>query len=103
MAESPSIKPFGPGSVVRARRHELAWRRAGDEVVILDLVSSTYRSLNATGALLWERLADWASTNDLTAVLINSHGLELSAAERDVLAFLDGCHHAGLLETRESP
>ncbi|MFI5349994.1 MAG: PqqD family protein [Elusimicrobiota bacterium] len=34
----------------------VSWRRVEDEVVILDLDSSDYFSLNDVGALIWERL-----------------------------------------------
>jgi hypothetical protein len=97
----PSPEPIEPAATerVRARRNDLAWRRAGDEVVVLDLATSTYRALNATGTLLWEQLTDWASTDDLIAVLVHSYGITSTAASRDVARFLDDCTEAGLLET----
>jgi hypothetical protein len=88
---------------VRVRRGDLASRQADDEVVVLDLKTSTYRALNATGALLWERLADWASIDDLAAMLVDAFGLEATEARRDVLRFVDDCEEAGLVEGSESP
>jgi hypothetical protein len=84
---------------VRARQDDLAWRRAGDEVVVLDLAASSYHALNASGALLWERLADWATAEELTRVLAVAFGLPSATAVRDVARFIDGCYEAGLLET----
>lgn len=35
-----------------------AWRRVDDEIVILDLNTSVYYSLNEVGARMWELLAE---------------------------------------------
>jgi coenzyme PQQ synthesis protein D (PqqD) len=88
------------GRSFRARRADLAWRQAGDEVVVLDLATSSYHALNASGAMLWKRLDDWTTAEELTAVLVRGFGLPLASAARDVASFLDGCAHAGLVETR---
>ena len=57
-------------------------------------------ALNASGALLWERLAGWTTGGELTAVLAGSFGLTPADAARDVARFLTGCADAGLLEVR---
>ena len=88
---------------VRVRRDDLAWRRAGDEVVVLDLAASSYHALNASAALLWERLADWTTAEELNRVLVSCFGLTSEAADRDVTHFLDRCASAGLLEIRSRP
>jgi hypothetical protein len=96
---SRRLEPPARNRSVRARRQDLAWRRAGDEGVVLDVANSTYRALNTTGALLWEQLADWVSPEALTAVLVDHYGITSEAASRDVVLFLDDCVQAGLLET----
>jgi hypothetical protein len=85
---------------VRARPSDLAWRQAGGEVVVLDLAASSYHALNASGALLWERLAGWTTPEALAGLLADCFGLTPAAAAADVGRFLDGCAVAGLLETR---
>jgi hypothetical protein len=85
---------------MRLRPNDLAWRRAGDEVVVLDLIRSSYHALNRSGSLLWEHLIDWATADDLAGVLERSFDLDLDAATRDVTLFLDACGAAGLLEVR---
>jgi hypothetical protein len=87
------------GRSFRVRCSDLAWRRAGDEVVVLNLATSSYHALNATGAVLWERLDGWKTAGELAAVLASSFGLTPAAADRDVAGFLAGCTAAGLLET----
>jgi hypothetical protein len=101
MPESPAPASIRPGGLVRARRADLAWRRAGDEVVVLDLAAASYHALNPSGAMLWERLADWVTAEELTEALAAEFGLDAAAAARDDVArFLDGCAGAGLLEVR---
>ena len=95
-------EPATGGRSVRARPSGLAWRQAGDEVVVLDLVAGSYHALNASGALLWERLAGWTTAGELAAVLVSCYGLTPAAAARDVVRFLDACGGAGLLEIAES-
>ena len=93
--------PVKPASTsVRVRPRDLAWRRAGDEVVVLDLAASSYHALNASGAVLWERLAGWTTAEALAGLLVAAFGLTPAAAAADVGRFLDGCAGAGLLETR---
>ena len=98
---SDQVRPAGGDRPVRARPAGLAWRQAGHEVVVLDLAAFSYHALNASGALLWERLAGWTTAGELTGTLVGSFGLAPTAAAADVGRFLDECAGAGLLETRE--
>jgi hypothetical protein len=99
MSAEPYAAPAAPpGPRFRTRQDGLAWRRAGDEVVVLDLAASSYHALNASGALLWERLADGATTAELAGVLAAALGLPPAAALADVARFLDGCRTAALVE-----
>ena len=95
-------EPAMSGRPVRARPTGLAWRQAGDEVVVLDLVAGSYHALNASGALLWERLAGWTTASELAGVLVSVYGLTPAAADLDVVRFLDACAGAGLVEIAES-
>jgi Coenzyme PQQ synthesis protein D (PqqD) len=101
-ASSKPAQPQMSGRSVRARPSGLAWRQAGDEVVVLDLVAGSYHAFNAAGAFLWERLADWTTAGELARVLVSFYGLTPAAAALDVVSFLDGCADAGLLEIAES-
>jgi Coenzyme PQQ synthesis protein D (PqqD) len=97
---SASPRPAWAGRFVRTRRDDLAWRKAGDEVVILDLAASGYHALNPSGSLLWERLSDWVAGDELAGLLASAFGLTPAEAASDVAQFLDGCCRAGLLEIR---
>ena len=73
---------IGNGRAVRVRPDGLAWRQAGDEAVVLDLAAARYHALNASGALLWQRLDSWATADQLTAVLVSAFGLAPADAAR---------------------
>ena len=87
----------------RARPEGLAWRQADDEAVVLDLAAARYHALNASGTLLWERLAGWATADQLTTVLVSAFGIAPADAAQDVTSFLTGCADAGLIEVRAEP
>jgi len=79
------------------RDNDLTWREIDEEVIVLDLVSSKYLSLNGTGALLWKRLATGAEDDQLVDLLTERFGIAREVAETDVAAFLDHCTALGLV------
>jgi hypothetical protein len=79
------------------RSDNLTWREVGDEVVVLDLSSSTYLAVNGSGAVLWKALAEGASAGELQDTLMRQYDIEADTARRDVGAFLDDLRSRGLL------
>lgn len=102
-AESVSPAESVSGRFVRIRAAGLAWRQAGDEVVVLDLAAARYHALNVSGALLWGRLGAWTTIGELAGTLARSCGLTPESATADVECFLAGCSAAGLVEIRAHP
>jgi coenzyme PQQ synthesis protein D (PqqD) len=58
-----------------------------EETVLLDLDSGTALRLNATGAWIWERLAEPRSVEDLARGLAERFEIEEPRALGDVVAF----------------
>jgi hypothetical protein len=81
------------------RRSEVISREVDGRVVALDLGSSRYYSVNATGALLWRLLESDVSRSEMAAALIDRFGIDLSTADADVDAFLEDLRVNGLLES----
>lgn len=80
------------------RADEISWTPTDDgTVVVLDLRTSRYLSLNNSGAKLWTRLADGATEAELAAVLTDSYGLAADRAQQDVQAFLAALRARDLL------
>ena len=73
---------------VQVRQDGLSWHLAGDEVVILDLDGHVYLKLNGTGRVLWERLSEGASEDDLVGALLDTYDVDAQRARSDVAAFV---------------
>jgi Coenzyme PQQ synthesis protein D (PqqD) len=95
-----SRHPAMSGRPVRVRLSDLAWRQTGDEVVVLDLAASVFHGLNPSGALLWQRLADWTTAGEMADILVGSYGLSAALAAEDVARFLEECIGSGLVDIR---
>ncbi len=80
------------------RSDDLSWRDIDDEVIVLDLRSSKYLRLNASGAVLWNRLESGATIDQLAETLVASFDLDAGQASTDAGAFLDTCRALDLVE-----
>jgi hypothetical protein len=87
------------GGATRIRR--VPWavtETVAGETVLLDPVGDRYLRLNATGAALWELLADPRSPRELAAALSDRHALDDAVATRDAAAFLDALRARELVQ-----
>lgn len=82
---------------LRLREHDLVWREVEDEIVILDMRESLYASLNEAGRVLWLRLVEGATFEELEQELTATYGLSPEAAHRDAHAFVSSLSEHGLL------
>ena len=83
---------------IRLRDKDLAWRALENEVVVLDLRTSMYLSVNQTGALLWTRLVNGATEEELVSVLLDAFDVRQERADADVAGFLAICTDRNWLE-----
>jgi len=84
-------------SEFRLRPEAVAWREVDGEVIALGLESSTYFGTNASGSVLWRRLAEGTNRAELIETLMTTFGLEEAQAQTDVDAFLDDLRKRDLL------
>lgn len=88
-----------PGGSARVRlRPAVEWRRVDGEIVALDLISSSYVSINGSGAVLWPSLDAGATRETLVARLVEEFDLSQGDATHDVHAFLAELSRLRLLE-----
>ena len=83
---------------IQARTSDLETRAVDGQLVLLDLRTQTYLSLNRTGAELWPQLRQGAPRDDLVASLQTVPAGARRAA-RDVDALIGQLAQAGLLES----
>lgn len=84
---------------LQLRPTALTWHAVGSDVVVLDLDGSVYLKLNGSGRVLWERLAEAASTEALVEALVDQYGIDDERAEADVHEFLGELRRRCLLAT----
>jgi hypothetical protein len=83
---------------LRLRTEDLSWREIDDEVIAVDVETSTYLAANKAGTLLWRRLGDGGATRqELAALLVETYGIERERALADVETFLGDLASRGLL------
>jgi hypothetical protein len=83
---------------LRLRNATVEWRELDGEVVALECGRSVYLSANPAGTLLWRRLAEGTTRDELVGVLRERYSLAEERAQRDVDAFLATARAHGLLE-----
>jgi Coenzyme PQQ synthesis protein D (PqqD) len=79
------------------------WRRAGDELIALDLDTSQYLAANETAAAVWEALAGGATRDELVARLCAGFDVEREVAQADLDRLLEAMRSEGLIEPGDSP
>ena len=89
--------------VLRLRSEDLDWREIEGEIVALDGKSSVYLGLNQTGRLIWQRLADGATRQELIGALCAEFEVDADTAAHHLDAFLAELTERGLLECPEGP
>ncbi len=75
----------------------MASRGLGDEIVALDLRSSTYLSTNPAGTTLWRELERGTTRTQLVRALLDEFEVTPERAGADVDTFLADCRSRGLL------
>jgi hypothetical protein len=75
--------------LLRLRPEGVEWREIDGEIVALETGRSIYLAANPAGALLWARLAQGATRDELIAALRDRWPIEAERAAADVDAFLD--------------
>lgn len=83
---------------MQLRQTDMTWHVAGEEVVVLDLSGSVYLKLNGSGRVLWERLAEGCTEDELAAALVETYEIDEELARRDVSDFLTDLQTRNLIE-----
>ena len=89
-------------AVMRLNEERVVWQEVDGEAVALDLVSSTYLSVNASGTVLLKALSTETSEEELAALLVDEYGLSKHEAETDVRDYVGDLKSRGLLHVDPS-
>ena len=88
---------FEPQQRLKLDSARAVWRDVGEEVVVLDVETATYLSLNGSGGVLWKRLDAGATPKELVAELVSTYGVPEPRASKDVEDFLHALRDRSLL------
>lgn len=80
------------------RRGQTAARAYEDELVVLDLRSSTYLAANAAATILWRKLTEGATREQLIGALVEEFEVDQERVGPDVDAFIAELRRRELLE-----
>jgi hypothetical protein len=85
-------------TTIRLRGDAVRWREIDREVVAVDLGNSAYVGTNESGVLLWRRLAEGTTREQLIDELVGAFGIAPDRAADDVQRFLDELDARELLQ-----
>lgn len=86
-------------SQLPAPRPDVVARAVGDEMILLDLESGIYYTLNPVGALVWKGLEARSSFDDLLAAILADFEIDQETAASDIQSYVDDLTAQGLLAT----
>lgn len=81
----------------------VSWRRVADEVVVLDLKTSDYFSLNETAAVAWEKLVAGATVEEAAEAVCRRFKAEPDEAIKHVKALVQKLIKSKALVERTGP
>ncbi len=85
-------------SSVVARRSGLVSAPAGEDLVMMDVVSGTFYALDDIGRFVWERLETPTPVSELLAEILRHYEVGPERCRQDILALLGDMHGRGLVE-----
>jgi coenzyme PQQ synthesis protein D (PqqD) len=76
---------------------DVVWRDVGDELVVLELSTTTYLTLNGTAKDLWESVVSTTTVAALVELLVERYEITPELAGADVASFLASLDERNLL------
>ena len=86
------------GRRLKVRGENLTWLPVNEEIIVLDLSTSRYLSVNGSGVVLWTALVEGATLPALVDLLIETYAIDRERAEADVSAFLESMEERKFLD-----
>lgn len=76
---------------------QVLWNTIDGHVIVLQMSSGVFFWLNGTGSVIWTRIAQGMSTQDILAELGTRYGVAAAELEKDMSAFSGDAMAKGLL------
>ncbi|MFH0781124.1 MAG: PqqD family protein [Pseudomonadota bacterium] len=75
----------------------VSWKQMDDLVVIVDVATGEYYSLNDSASSIWSAMADGKSRNEIVDALVGSYEVDAQQAESDVSSCIEKWLGYGIL------
>ncbi len=98
MGEQAAERPADQPAELRLRPGAVSWREVDGEVILLDLQTSDYSGVNASGTVLWSLLAEGTTRGALEEALVERFDVDRERAAADVAGFLETARSLRLIE-----
>jgi hypothetical protein len=82
---------------LRLRESSLSWRELDANIVVLDLVDSSYLTVSGSGAVIWKLLAQGTTVPEIESALLDEYDVDVATASEDVTSFLADLQSRNLL------
>ena len=76
----------------------IAWRKVGDEIVVLDLNTSIYWSLNELAGFIWELLTQGKQEKYIATQVCAHYDVSEKVSEKDIRICLEDLAKEGLIQ-----
>jgi hypothetical protein len=80
-----------------APKTDVVARAAGDEMILLDLETGVYFTLNAVGAAIWKGLEAGSDSSVILAAVVDQFEVDEDTAKADIGEYLDALAAEGLV------
>ena len=77
--------------------HDYIWKEVGENIVVLNLDSGRYFSLNGTGSLIWTALMEKVGLDEIADRICATFKVERDRARRDVAPMIDEFVSKGMI------
>jgi len=91
-----------PNSRIR-RSGRVPFSHLDDELLAIDVQQGYLYSLNETGGLVWDAMAEPIMVSEICARLASAFDVDEATCERDVVAVVSALCEAGLAEVTDAP
>jgi hypothetical protein len=83
--------------LMKIRSSGLSWRQLDDNIMLLDIATSSYLSITGAGSVIWVALVDGSTVDELVTTVLTEFDVDHATAAADVTAFLADLEARGLL------
>ena len=80
---------------------EIVWRKAGVELIILNLANGHYYTLNETGLLIWDGIVNQMPAETIAEKISDGYEIDYASALKDVELCIEQLVREAVIKTQD--